>query len=954
MPIRKNNPNDRRAAQTPPPRTGTADSGYHDNDGDDAARPQPRRAERVWDFNGAGPFRQFVRDPNDRERDVAHATELARRTAEAREESRRQLAEEARVQRERQAALQRAVDQRILAEQEATRRQRANDEERRAIAETTRLAQDALRAEQDAARKRRENEAEQQALAESARLADEEERQAIAESARLADEEAIRRIEDEEERQAIAESTRVAEEEAAQRQEDMDIAIAISNSAAEAYEAERLRAAEAALEARRSRAQKEFEDRQRAANLRAAQAAQLALQQESQRKELEARVAQAAQEAERRRLQEEAARAVLQQEAEARQRKERAAQAAEAARKRQEEAERKRAAEQRASDEAAADLQKEQEDLDFALALSLEEFHEEVEVDNRSQHALPISESGAALQLLQEFKRLQDSVEQREAAAILASEQRDEASPITRVGDQAEIGIRKTQLPSSSQDGDDTDELFFDAPELVVDENLVRRHLANAGEDWSDRAVMNSPLLAPMPRPIPFPTRLEHPFQPNSASVHEEDTRLTRPHLPESELRGPGSPFCEPIRPCRQPEIVPASPPHLDQLQDVSHPPNPNTASRVVTNDNSINRPINIYGNVTINNEIHVNVPVEKTRSLLKRAIGQSMDKARGRAPGMATLTNAARDQTGQIASLIRSGVETAMENLNIGGNRYVTNADRALRVIDEGYETPSLTGSPSPDPRLMADLEAVQERLRTPPAQLVRPNRPDDNGSPVSLAPQPLRVVNTSPTPNSLTPVGTGVRPAVSSRSSSSLYASPSTANPSSSSQLSASDSSEFNDSGVGSSDARQSPTGATPSPHPTVENPPRGIPAVTRKPVPDNFNRPSRNPSAPAREPSASSMRVENDSPAYMTRMLGRKRVHPPVNTEWANVPAATQDLAFTNSHAMMGANRFDDSRHEMPTLPQRTGDAAAPVIDRTITPNTKAKKTEKDAQKKLRGLM
>ncbi|KAH5707716.1 hypothetical protein HBI20_201380 [Parastagonospora nodorum] len=888
MPLRKNNPNDRMAAQTPPPRTGTADSGYYGNDQDeDAARPQSSGAERTWAFNGAPFRRRSILDVNNR------------RTAEVTEESRRQLAENVRVQRERQAELQRAMDQRDLAERDA----------------------------------------------------------------------AERWTEDEEKRQAIAASARVAQEEADQRQEDLDLAIAMANSAAEAEEAERLGAMEAALEARRARVQNEFEDRQRAANLRATQAAaQLSLQQEAQRKERAARAAQAAQEAERQHLQEEAehhrvaadvkaTQELLQQEAEARRCKERAAQAAEGARKRQEEAERQSAAEQRAYDEAAAVLKKDQEDLDFALALSLEEVHEEAEVDSRPQHALPTSESGIALQLLQEFKRLHDSVERCEAT-ILASEQQDESPPIARVGDQADISFQKTQSRLCSQDDDDDDDLFFDAPEsaALVDQNVVQRHLAQAGEDWSDRAVMNSPLLAPMPRPIQLQTQLEHPVQPSPATVNEEDTRLARPNLPELPLRGIGSPFYEPTRPSRQSNLVPESPANLEHLQDVSPAPfSPtSTTSGVVTHSSSTNRPITIYGNVTINNEINVVVPAENSRSLLKRALSQSINKARGKTTGIAAVTSVARGQTEQVAALIRSGVENAMGNLNIGGSCYVTNADRSLRIIDEAYETSSRPESRSSNSSLVADLEAVQERLRTPCAQSMQQARSNDSESPVSLPAQPWRVVNTSSTPSPLTPVSTATRPAPSVRRSSPSQSLPSSAYRAPSVLESSSEGSEFHDSGLGQSDVQSSPSGAAPSPpRPAVGIPPHSA-SVTRKPMPDRFNRPSRNQLAPTREPPADSMRAQSDSPSYMQRVLGRKRVHPLVNTEWANVPAATQDLEFTNSHAMMGVNRFDDSRHEMPILPQRTGDAAVPTIDRTITPNTKAKKTEKDAQKRLRGLM
>jgi hypothetical protein len=119
MPLHKNNPNDRMAAQTPPHRTGTADSGYYGNDQDeDATQRQPGMAERTWDFNGPLPHRQSVLGVNNR------------RTAEATEESRRQLAGNVRFQRERQAELRRAMDQRDLAERDAAERRIEYEEER--------------------------------------------------------------------------------------------------------------------------------------------------------------------------------------------------------------------------------------------------------------------------------------------------------------------------------------------------------------------------------------------------------------------------------------------------------------------------------------------------------------------------------------------------------------------------------------------------------------------------------------------------------------------------------------------------------------------------------------------------------------------------------------------------------------------------------------------------------
>jgi hypothetical protein len=90
---------------------------------------------------------------------------------------------------------------------------------------------------------------------------------------------------------------------------------------------------------------------------------------------------------------------------------------------------------------------------------------------------------------------------------------------------------------------------------------------------------------------------------------------------------------------------------------------------------------------------------------------------------------------------------------------------------------------------------------------------------------------------------------------------------------------------------------------------------------------------------------MRAENDSPTYMLRTLTRKHVHPPVNTAWGDVPTADQNLAFINSRAMIGANRFDNTRTEMPIMPQRTDDTEQSTVDRSLTPITRAKKAEKD---------
>jgi hypothetical protein len=98
---------------------------------------------------------------------------------------------------------------------------------------------------------------------------------------------------------------------------------------------------------------------------------------------------------------------------------------------------------------------------------------------------------------------------------------------------------------------------------------------------------------------------------------------------------------------------------------------------------------------------------------------------------------------------------------------------------------------------------------------------------------------------------------------------------------------------------------------------------------------------------------MRVGNDSPSYQKAALGRKHVHPPLVTDLANVPNVDQNLAYANSRAMLDVDRFDTAlRAGMPVLPARESDPVKPQVDNTLTPNSKVKKVEKDAQKFLCG--
>jgi hypothetical protein len=98
--------------------------------------------------------------------------------------------------------------------------------------------------------------------------------------------------------------------------------------------------------------------------------------------------------------------------------------------------------------------------------------------------------------------------------------------------------------------------------------------------------------------------------------------------------------------------------------------------------------------------------------------------------------------------------------------------------------------------------------------------------------------------------------------------------------------------------------------------------------------------------------SMRGQNDSPTYQLPTLGRRHIHPAMMTELANVPTAEQDLAFTNSRAMMDVDRFGHAvRTEFPVMQRCENDTPEPVVDRTLTATTRAEKQEKDAQKRLR---
>jgi hypothetical protein len=126
----------------------------------------------------------------------------------------------------------------------------------------------------------------------------------------------------------------------------------------------------------------------------------------------------------------------------------------------------------------------------------------------------------------------------------------------------------------------------------------------------------------------------------------------------------------------------------------------------------------------------------------------------------------------------------------------------------------------------------------------------------------------------------------------------------------------------------------------------------STRRRPLPEQHPVPS-----PAADrdhtQSVDSMRVQPDTPSHQNRLLARTFQHPPANADWGNVPTATQSLPHTNSQALMGANCFGDARTEMPIYsPRAPYDKPKPEVDRSLTPNTRAEKKEKNAMKAMRG--
>jgi hypothetical protein len=101
-----------------------------------------------------------------------------------------------------------------------------------------------------------------------------------------------------------------------------------------------------------------------------------------------------------------------------------------------------------------------------------------------------------------------------------------------------------------------------------------------------------------------------------------------------------------------------------------------------------------------------------------------------------------------------------------------------------------------------------------------------------------------------------------------------------------------------------------------------------------------------------SLDSMRNNAPSPEGISEELGRWRVHPAIRQDWDQIPPATIPLDQWNTRSVKGLGRgLDGVPAMMPTVPEREGDEKPVPVDRSITPNTRAKIREKDAQKYLR---
>ncbi|KAH7075106.1 hypothetical protein FB567DRAFT_553378 [Paraphoma chrysanthemicola] len=389
------------------------------------------------------------------------------------------------------------------------------------------------------------------------------------------------------------------------------------------------------------------------------------------------------------------------------------------------------------------------------------------------------------------------------------------------------------------------------------------------------------------------------------------------------------------------------------------------------------NQPVIFNGPVTINNnKIVVNEAPARTGSLLKRAVHQHFALGKTKARGAALATS-------RVASSSNNFLISGLNTIGLGRCRQADESDRFSLGAD--YDEESRPASPSPT--FAAALEETARRVQAQvkaPLQLSRsgcvPGIDYDrgeavvnrDGSPVPIRSGQLQLL----TPRTPSPPSPQMGQSIPARTPSMAISVHGSA--ASQAELQAPGEGDFYDSAVGMSDASLNPPPNTQNHAQHAPEARHGSQAI-REPLPLSpmpvlmHRRPvsnaSHGPGATAEEqrqqwPVATpevdrsgtgtpdSLYAYPDSPAYMKSTLARKHVHPPVNTEWANVPPAGQKLEHINSRAMMDVDRFGhDTRTAMPNLPENVGVRVQADAEGRLTPNTKAKKQEKDLQKKLR---
>ncbi|KAF2029976.1 hypothetical protein EK21DRAFT_89388 [Setomelanomma holmii] len=335
----------------------------------------------------------------------------------------------------------------------------------------------------------------------------------------------------------------------------------------------------------------------------------------------------------------------------------------------------------------------------------------------------------------------------------------------------------------------------------------------------------------------------------------------------------------------------------------------------------------------------------------------------------------------GRARSLLMSRMQSSISALNLGLGRRASDSNWfQLDMEDDEHVRVA-----SPSPSLVSKLEHAAKRLQSSSSEslhrsrsnqvsgvgYVRDSEPTVHGSPTSLQPARLQLVTErSPSP----PSPPSLRPPVPTTTDDVLERAK---QDDAAFGLGTSVGGDFKDSALGMSNVSLRSLYETPTPAPRnrgyfrlsprasnslFETPPNPI---NRRPVsvasfagtttvvegPQQY---------PILAPAADERRTETpdslyawpDSPGYTKATLARKHVHPSVNMEWANVPPAGQKLEYYNSRAIMDVERFGHGvRTLMPTIPEQADFEAEPDAEARLTPNTKAKKAEKDLQRRLR---